>query len=58
LLIASPNAKENGAHPSYVSDFLALSDGLPLAKAFVTIKDRTMKRLIVDLVTAIADPAK
>jgi transcriptional regulator with XRE-family HTH domain len=45
------------ASPSYVSDFLATSDGLALTKAFVQIKDAKLRRRIVDLVEAIVDRA-
>jgi transcriptional regulator with XRE-family HTH domain len=40
--------------PSYVSDFLASSDGLALTKAFMRIKDPKLRRRIVDLVLQIA----
>jgi transcriptional regulator with XRE-family HTH domain len=40
--------------PSYVSDFLATSDGLALTKAFVRISDSKLRRRIVDLVEQIA----
>ena len=40
--------------PSYVSDFLATSDGLALTKAFMQIKDPKLRRRIVDLVSQIA----
>src|SRR5438132_12873794 len=40
--------------PAYVSDFLATSDGLALTKAFMRIKDRKLRRHIVDLVKEIA----
>jgi transcriptional regulator with XRE-family HTH domain len=40
--------------PIYVSDFLATSDGLALAKAFMRIKDATLRRKIVLLVKNIA----
>src|SRR4051812_48193614 len=40
--------------PSYVSDFLATSDGLALTKAFMRIKDQKLRRRIVDLVLQIA----
>ena len=40
--------------PSYVSDFLATSDGLNLTKAFTRIKDAKLRRGIVDLVAEIA----
>jgi transcriptional regulator with XRE-family HTH domain len=36
--------------PSYVSEFLATSDGLALAKAFMRIEDAKLRRLIVHLV--------
>ena len=41
------------ASPSYVSDFLATRDGLALAKAFVAIKDKKLRRCIVALVEEI-----
>jgi transcriptional regulator with XRE-family HTH domain len=40
--------------PSYVSDFLASSDGLALTKAFMQIKDTKLRRRIVELVEGIA----
>jgi transcriptional regulator with XRE-family HTH domain len=40
--------------PSYVSDFLATSDGLALTKAFMEIKEPKLRRRIVDLVEEIA----
>jgi transcriptional regulator with XRE-family HTH domain len=40
--------------PSYVSDFLATSDGLALTKAFMRIEDSKLRRRIVDLVLQIA----
>jgi transcriptional regulator with XRE-family HTH domain len=36
--------------PTYVSDFLATSDGLALTKAFMQIKNPKLRRRIVDLV--------
>jgi transcriptional regulator with XRE-family HTH domain len=39
--------------PSYVSDFLATSDGLSLAKAFMCIEDAKLRRAIVRLVEVI-----
>ncbi len=49
---------ENGAgeapSPTYVSDFLATSDGLALTKAFMRIDDGKLRRRIVDLVEQIA----
>src|SRR5579859_1532074 len=41
--------------PTYVSDFLATSDGLALTKAFMEIKEPKLRRRIVDLVEEIAD---
>ena len=40
--------------PTYVSDFLATSDGLALTKAFMEIKQPKLRRRIVDLVEEIA----
>jgi transcriptional regulator with XRE-family HTH domain len=40
--------------PSYVSDFLATSEGLSLTKAFMRIKEAKLRRRIVDLVEEIA----
>jgi transcriptional regulator with XRE-family HTH domain len=40
--------------PSYISDFLATSDGLALTKSFMRIKDAKLRRRIVDLVEQIA----
>jgi len=45
----------NGApSPSYVSDFLASTDGLALTKSFTRIKDPKLRRRIVELVEQIA----
>jgi transcriptional regulator with XRE-family HTH domain len=40
--------------PTYVSDFLATSEGLALTKAFMRIADAKLRRRIVDLVEQIA----
>ena len=40
--------------PSFVSDFLATSEGLSLTKAFMRIKEPKLRRRIVDLVEEIA----
>jgi transcriptional regulator with XRE-family HTH domain len=40
--------------PAYVSDFLATSDGLSLIKAFTRIKNKKLRRRIVDLVEQLA----
>jgi transcriptional regulator with XRE-family HTH domain len=44
--------------PTYVSDFLATSDGLALTKAFMEIKEPKLRRRIVDLVEEIAGRAE
>jgi transcriptional regulator with XRE-family HTH domain len=48
-------AKGAAPPPSYVSDFLATSDGLALVKAFTRIKEPKLRRHIVHLVQEIAD---
>jgi transcriptional regulator with XRE-family HTH domain len=40
--------------PSYVSEFLATSDGLALAKAFMRLKESKLRRSIVNIVEEIA----
>ena len=42
--------------PSYVSDFLATTDGLNLTKAFMRIPGAQLRRSIVNLVESIAGP--
>lgn len=42
------------ASPTYVSDFLATSEGLALTRAFLKIADSKVRRRIVDLVEALA----
>jgi transcriptional regulator with XRE-family HTH domain len=49
-----PVAGKEAPSPSYVSDFLATSDGLALTKAFMRIDDAKLRRRIVDLVEQIA----
>lgn len=44
--------------PAYITDFLANSDGLALVKAFIRIKDATLRRSIVRLVEAVVDTGK
>ncbi|MEA2985518.1 MAG: hypothetical protein QOD94_1772 [Alphaproteobacteria bacterium] len=53
-LPARPAGTMDAPSPSYVSDFLATSDGLALTKAFMRIKDPKLRRRIVDLVSQIA----
>jgi transcriptional regulator with XRE-family HTH domain len=43
--------------PSYVSDFLATTDGLTLVKAFTRIRDAKLRRAIVALVQEVASEA-
>ena len=43
-----------GASPSYISDFLATSEGLALTRAFTRITEAKMRRSIVELVEQIA----
>ena len=56
----APNATKTSkqtagsASLTYVSDFLATSDGLKLIKAFMSIKDRKLQHSIVALVEQIA----
>ena len=40
--------------PAYVSDFLATADGLALIRAFMRIKEPTLRQRIVELVKEIA----
>jgi transcriptional regulator with XRE-family HTH domain len=51
-----PNANgvNEGPSPSYVSDFLATSEGLTLTRAFTRIADAKLRRSIVELVEQIA----
>ena len=51
---AMPEGGEAAPSPTYVSDFLATSDGLSLTKAFMRIPDPKLRRRIVDLVQQIA----
>lgn len=44
--------------PTFVSDFLATSDGLALTRAFQRIEDAKLRRKIVDLVEQIAGEDK
>jgi transcriptional regulator with XRE-family HTH domain len=49
-----PSGRETAVPVSYVTDFLATSDGLSLVKAFMLIKDPKLRRAIVRLVEEIA----
>jgi transcriptional regulator with XRE-family HTH domain len=48
-----PPASETAVSASYVTDFLATSDGLSLVKAFMLIEDPKLRRAIVRLVEEI-----
>jgi transcriptional regulator with XRE-family HTH domain len=56
----APNLHGSGAElkdapsASYISDFLATSEGLSLTRAFTRIKEPKLRRRIVDLVEEIA----
>ena len=52
--LANTDGFSEGSSPSYVSDFLATSEGLALTRAFTRIIDAKMRRSIVDLVEQIA----
>jgi transcriptional regulator with XRE-family HTH domain len=52
--IASPEGFGEDASPSYISDFLATSEGLALTRAFTSLTDAKLRRSIVDLVEQIA----
>jgi transcriptional regulator with XRE-family HTH domain len=53
-LHAIGNDVKDAPSASYVSDFLASSEGLSLTKAFTRIKEPKLRRRIVDLVEEIA----
>ena len=54
ILTASGSAPKDAPSASYVSDFLATSEGLSLTKAFTRIKEPKLRRRIFDLVEEIA----
>ena len=49
----TPQATETAPAPAYVTDFLATSDGIRLAKAFMRIENTGLQRRIVGLVQEI-----
>jgi transcriptional regulator with XRE-family HTH domain len=51
---AKTDGNSEAASPSYVSDFLATTEGLSLTRAFTRISDAKLRRSIVDLVEHIA----
>jgi transcriptional regulator with XRE-family HTH domain len=48
------HAPDGAPPPAYVSDFLASPDGLSLTRAFMRIRESTLRRSIVRLVERIA----
>jgi transcriptional regulator with XRE-family HTH domain len=52
--MANADGVREGPSPSYVSDFLATSEGLTLTRAFTRIADAKLRRSIVELVEQIA----
>jgi transcriptional regulator with XRE-family HTH domain len=52
--MTSAGGVSEGSSPSYVSDFLATSEGLTLTRAFTRISDAKLRRSIVELVEQIA----
>ncbi len=52
--IAHPDNFGEEASPTYISDFLATSEGLALTRAFTRINDAKLRRSIVDMVEQIA----
>jgi transcriptional regulator with XRE-family HTH domain len=53
-LTGQPKGFGEAPSPAYVSDFLATRDGLALIKAFLRIKEPSLRRRIVGLVEEIA----
>jgi transcriptional regulator with XRE-family HTH domain len=51
--VGQPNEIGEAPLPAYVSDFIASSDGLALAKAFTRIKEPKLRRCIINLVEEI-----
>ena len=52
--IVGAEGYDEGTSPSYVSDFLATSEGLALTRAFTRITDAKLRRCIVEMVEQIA----
>jgi transcriptional regulator with XRE-family HTH domain len=52
--VANAGGYSEGTSPSYVSDFLATSEGLALTRAFTRISDAKLRRSIVEMVEQIA----
>ncbi len=49
-----PEGMSEAPSPTYLSDFLATSEGLALTRAFIRITDPKLRRSIVDLVEQMA----
>jgi transcriptional regulator with XRE-family HTH domain len=54
LLPGQPEGIVEAPSPAYVFDFLATTDGLALTKAFMRIKEPSLRRRVVQLVEEIA----
>jgi transcriptional regulator with XRE-family HTH domain len=52
--VGARGGKSKAPSLSYVTDFLATTEGLALTKSFMLIKNRKLKRCIVDLVKQVA----
>ncbi|MBN8968023.1 MAG: helix-turn-helix transcriptional regulator [Rhizobiales bacterium] len=52
--ITVPEGMSEAPSPTYISDFLATSEGLTLTRAFMRITDPKLRRSIVDLVEQMA----
>ena len=50
----APTGKGAAPLPDYVTNYLATSDGLALTKAFMRLKNATLRRCVGDLVEQIA----
>ena len=53
-LAGPPDGSGEAPSPAYVPEFFATSDGLALTKAFMRIKEPSLRRRIVELVEQIA----
>ena len=57
--ILDSTGKGQLSSPSFVSDFMATRDGISLAEAFMSIRNKKLQRQIVELIEQIAaDPAR
>ena len=54
VILDADKGMTDAPSPAHVSDFVATSEGLDLAKAFMCIEDRSLRRAIVRLVEEIA----